>query len=90
VYALIAMFFFMSITFPTIFALAIRDLGPRTKRASSFLIMSIVGGALIPLLMGWLGDHYGMPTAYWVPAACFAVVVLYGWKFAAPQASRPA
>jgi FHS family L-fucose permease-like MFS transporter len=90
VYALIAMFFFMSIMFPTIFALAIRDLGARTKRAASFLIMSIVGGALIPLLMGWIGDHYGMPRAYAVPAVCFAIVIVYGWKFAVPRASRPA
>src|SRR5882672_2491235 len=87
-HALLALFFFMSIMFPTIFALAVQGLGPRTKRASSFLIMSIVGGALIPVVMGWIGDHAGMAAGYWVPTACFAVVLLYAWKFAAPVSSR--
>jgi FHS family L-fucose permease-like MFS transporter len=82
--ALIALFFFMSIMFPTIFALAVRNLGTRTKRASSYLIMSIVGGAIAPYLMGWLGDRHGMPVAYLLPAGCFAIVALYGWKFALP------
>ena len=54
VVALFLIFFFMSIMFPTIFALAIKDLGPQTKKGSSFLIMSIVGGAVFPMFMGWI------------------------------------
>ncbi len=51
-YALLLVNFFMSIMFPTIFALAIKDLGTQTKQASSFLIMSVVGGALFTPFMG--------------------------------------
>lgn len=80
--ALIALFFFMSIMFPTIFALAVEDLGERTERGSSFLIMSIVGGAIIPYFMGWIGDLHGIADAFVVPLVCFAVVAAYGWKAA--------
>lgn len=59
VMALFAAFFFMSIMFPTIFALAIHGLGSRAKLASSFLVMAIMGGAIMPKLMGWFSDHYG-------------------------------
>ena len=78
VYALMAIFFFESIMFPTIFALGIRGLGAHTKRGSSFIIMSIVGGALVPYAMGWLAENYGTPFSYTIPMACFAVVFFYG------------
>jgi FHS family L-fucose permease-like MFS transporter len=78
IYALLALFFFMSIMFPTIFALSISDLGKHTKKASSFLIMSIVGGAVVPVVMGMLADHYSTSTAYFVPLICFVIVLLYG------------
>jgi MFS transporter, FHS family, L-fucose permease len=80
VYALMAVFFFESIMFPTIFALGIKDVGHNTKKASSFLIMSIVGGALMPYVMGTLADKYSTPVAYIVPLACFVVVAWYGWR----------
>jgi FHS family L-fucose permease-like MFS transporter len=80
VYALMAIFFFESIMFPTIFALGIKQLGNQTKKASSFIIMSIAGGAIMPFLMGWVADHYSTAMAYLVPLACFLVVVWYGWK----------
>lgn len=80
VYALLAVFFFMSIMFPTIFALSIKDLGKHTKKASSFLIMSIVGGAIVPFVMGTLADHFVTATAYLVPLICFIIVFLYGLK----------
>lgn len=81
VYALMAVPFFMSIMFPTIFALGIKGLGEETKIASSFIVMSIVGGAFIPLLMGYISDATGsMQHAYAVPLACFAVVLYFGWK----------
>jgi MFS transporter, FHS family, L-fucose permease len=80
VLALIAIFFFMSIMFPTIFALAVKPLGAQAQRGSSFLIMAIVGGAIVPYLMGRIADAQGTPAAFLVPAACFLVVAGYGWK----------
>ena len=80
VYALLGLFFFMSIMFPTIFALSIKDLGKHTKKASSFLIMSIVGGAVVPVLMGLLADQYSTAIAYIIPLFCFLIVFFYGLK----------
>jgi FHS family L-fucose permease-like MFS transporter len=78
VYALMVIFFFESIMFPTIFALGIKELGAHTRRGGSFIIMSIVGGAAIPPLMGLIADRISTPAAYWVPALCFVVVLYYG------------
>jgi FHS family L-fucose permease-like MFS transporter len=78
VIALFSTYFFMSVMFPTIFALGIKDLGPLTKRASSFLVMAIVGGALIPLLMGYIADISSMAMGFIVPLVCFAFVFYYG------------
>jgi FHS family L-fucose permease-like MFS transporter len=78
VYALLALFFFMSIMFPTIFALSIQGLGKHTKKGSSFLIMSIVGGAIVPVIMGTLADSYSTAASYIVPLICFVFVFLYG------------
>ena len=80
VYALMAIFFFESIMFPTIFALGIKDLGNQTQKGSSLIIMSIVGGALVPYLMGYLADKESVAIAYSVPLVCFVVVAWYGIK----------
>ncbi len=81
VYSVIAVPFFMSIMFPTIFALGIKELGEETKMASSLLVMSIVGGALAPLFMGMISDSTGsMQKAYIIPLLCFIVVGWFGWK----------
>ncbi|WP_110949630.1 L-fucose:H+ symporter permease [Pseudomonas bohemica] len=77
VVALIAIFFFMSIMFPTIFAMGVKNLGPHTKRGSSFLIMAIVGGALMPYFMGLVADHFSTALAYLLPLGCFVVVGFY-------------
>jgi FHS family L-fucose permease-like MFS transporter len=79
VYALMIVFFFESIMFPTIFALGIKDVGHHTKKASSFLIMSIVGGAIAPYIMGMFIHDYSTAFAYIVPLICFVVVAWYGW-----------
>ncbi|MGC4104264.1 L-fucose:H+ symporter permease [Ferruginibacter sp.] len=81
IYAIIGVAFFMSIMFPTIFALGIKDLGVDTKAGSSLIIMSIVGGAVFPPLMGYIADvtkhfQYG----YIVPLFCFAVVGWFGFS----------
>jgi FHS family L-fucose permease-like MFS transporter len=78
VIALFSTYFFMSVMFPTIFALGIKDLGPLTKKASSFLVMSIVGGALIPVLMGRIADVSTMALGFIVPLACFAFIFYFG------------
>ena len=78
--ALIAVFFFMSTMFATIFALGTTGLGAGTKKASSLMVMAIGGGVLLPWPMGKLADLYGANIAFLLPAACFAVVAWYGWK----------
>jgi FHS family L-fucose permease-like MFS transporter len=71
-------FFFMSITYPTIFALGIHGLGEQTKKAASFIVMAIVGGAIMPLFMGWLADKWGMPVGFLMPLICFVIIAAYG------------
>ncbi|RTQ51686.1 sugar MFS transporter [Hymenobacter gummosus] len=67
-----------SIMWPVIFPLAIKGLGPFTKQGSSYLIMAIVGGALIPLLMGWVATHGGgLRVAFLLPALCYAYLLYY-------------
>ncbi|MCF0039943.1 L-fucose:H+ symporter permease [Dyadobacter fanqingshengii] len=80
VYALVGVQFFMSIMFPTIFALSIRGLGEKTKIGSSLVIMSIVGGAIFPVIMGQVSDISSIQTAYIVPAVCFLVVLYFAIK----------
>jgi MFS transporter, FHS family, L-fucose permease len=74
-------FFFMSIMFPTIFALGIFGLGVRAKGASSFIVMAIMGGAILPKIMGAVGDKYDMSRAFIIPLGCFALVSLYGFAW---------
>ena len=80
VYTLMATPFFMSIMFPTIFALGIDGLGEESKIASSFIVMSIVGGAIFPLFMGQISDanNGNIQMAYIVPVICFLVVAWFG------------
>jgi FHS family L-fucose permease-like MFS transporter len=81
VYALMAVPFFESIMFPTIFALGIKGLGEESKMVSSFLVMSIVGGAFIPLAMGLISDKTGsIQLAYIAPLLCFIVILYFGWR----------
>lgn len=70
-----------SIMFPTIFALAIKGLGEQTKRASSFLIMSIVGGAIAPVLMGYIADTVSMSMAFFIPLGCFLFILGFGISY---------
>ncbi|UCB33188.1 L-fucose:H+ symporter permease (plasmid) [Duffyella gerundensis] len=80
VIALVAIFFFMSIMFPTIFAMGVKNMGKQTKRASSVMIMAIVGGAIMPYLMGAIADHYNTAVSYALPMICFVVVLFYAMK----------
>jgi len=80
VYTVIGIAFFMSIMFPTIFSLGIKDLGSDTKFGSSLIIMSIVGGAVLPPIMGYIADQSDIQVGYIVPLVCFAVVFLFGLR----------
>jgi len=68
--------FFHSIMFPTIFALSIKGLGPLTKAGSSLLVMAIIGGAILPAIMGYISDSSNIQRAFVVPLACY-VYILY-------------
>jgi FHS family L-fucose permease-like MFS transporter len=78
VVALITAFFFMSIMFPTIFALSVRHLGSKTKIGSSILIMAIVGGAIMPTAMGRIADIHQTSTAFVLPLVCFLIAASFG------------
>jgi FHS family L-fucose permease-like MFS transporter len=79
--AVMASFFFMSIMFPTIFALSIHGLGEHTKLGSSALVMSIVGGAIMTPVMGFVADVAGMRTGFVIPLVCFVAVATYGARW---------
>ena len=74
--------FFMSIMFPTIFSLGIKDLNENTKPASSLIVMSIIGGAIFPVIMGKVIDSFNdnIQIGYCVPLACFFVVFYFGLR----------
>ncbi len=76
--SIIAIGLFNSIMFPTIFALGIEQLGPMTSKASSLLIMAIVGGALIPYAQGLLADRIGLQHAFILPLLCYLYILFYG------------
>ncbi len=77
---IIAVGLFNSIMFPTIFTLAIDDLGPHTSQASGILCMAIVGGAVLPFIMGMLADHFGVHHAFVLPMLGYLYILFYGVK----------
>ncbi len=78
-YAMVAASFFMSIMYPTIFAVSVKNLGPLTKTGSSFLVMSIIGGAVLTPLMGYVSDTtHLIRLSILVPAACFVILAIFG------------
>jgi FHS family L-fucose permease-like MFS transporter len=82
---------FNSVMFPTIFTLAIDQLGPLTAKGSGLLIMAIVGGALLPVAQGALADGLGVQAAFIMPAICYLYIVYYGFigsRVIASSASR--
>jgi FHS family L-fucose permease-like MFS transporter len=89
--AVMGSFFFMSIMFPTIFALSIDGIGQQTKLGSSVLVMSIVGGAVMTPIMGLVADRAGMRIGFLIPLACFAFVAAYGaaWRMLKARDATP-
>jgi len=79
--SLVLSFFFMSIMYPTHFALAIRGLGGRTKFGAAGMVTAILGSGLGPISMGWIADHYGMADGFLLPLACFSFSACYGFAW---------
>jgi FHS family L-fucose permease-like MFS transporter len=80
VWMIVALGFFHSLMFPTIFALSLEALGRDTKLGASLLVMSIVGGAIIPAAMGWISDRSSIQTAFAVPLVCYAYVLHFALR----------
>ena len=78
--SLILIYVFEAIMFPTIFAISLRGLGRYTKRASSYMMMTPIGGAVGPLLMGYVADQTTMSLSFIVPLVSFVVVWIYASK----------
>ena len=81
-------YFFMSIMFPTIFALGIFGLGARAKKASAFIVMAIMGGAILPKLMGYVADQYDMSRGFIVPDVLLRLRGVLRLQLAASSARR--
>jgi FHS family L-fucose permease-like MFS transporter len=78
--AILAVGLFNSIMFPTIFTLSVAELGPLTGRGSGLLVQAIVGGAIFPVAMGYLADHFGIHHSLLMPFLCYLFVIYYGWR----------
>ena len=79
-WALLAIGFFNSIMFPTIFSLATKGLGRFTSSASGVLCTAIVGGAIVPVVQGWVADTYGLMISFVVSAICYVYIVFFAIK----------
>lgn len=88
VFSIVLVGFFNSIMFPTIFALSLKNLGDLTKRGSSLLVMSIIGGALIPAAMGKISDATNIQTAFVVPLICYLYVIYFAMSGYRPAISE--
>jgi FHS family L-fucose permease-like MFS transporter len=87
IWAVVLIGFFHSIMFPTIFALSLKNLGPYTKLGSSLQVMAIIGGALFPLLMGFISDISNIQRAFIVPLVCYAYVLYFATQGYKPAAT---
>jgi MFS transporter, FHS family, L-fucose permease len=88
-WALVLLGFFHSIMFPTIFALSLKHLGPHTKLGSSLLVMSIIGGAVFPAIMGYISDMSSIRYAFWVPFLCHLYVLYFAARGYRPDLDLP-
>lgn len=88
VWSVIAIGFFNSIMFPTIFTMAIRGLGPLTSRGSGLLCQAIVGGAILPLLQGVVADRIGVQLSFIVPVLAYGYIAGYAWHQSRQQQHR--
>jgi FHS family L-fucose permease-like MFS transporter len=87
VWAVVLLGFFDSIMFPTIFALSVKNLGAYTKLGSALLVMSIIGGAIVPAIMGYISDASSIQKAFVVPLICYAYVIYFAVRGYKPTVS---
>jgi MFS transporter, FHS family, L-fucose permease len=86
---LIGLQFTFSIMFPTIFGLGLKNLNDLREKASSFIVMGVVGGAVFPPLMGYVADKTSVATAYLLPIICYFMIFLFAIKFYKPEEVKP-
>src|SRR5467141_3576736 len=89
-WTILAVGFFNSIMFPTIFSLGVAELGPLTGNGSGMLNMAIVGGAILPVIQGSIADHVGLHHAFFLPVICYLYILFYGLSGSKPNSARPA
>ena len=87
-WTILAVGFFNSIMFPTIFSLGVAELGPLTGNGSGILNMAIVGGAIIPLIQGVIADHIGIHHAFFIPVICYLYILYYALSGSRPNSER--
>jgi FHS family L-fucose permease-like MFS transporter len=87
-WSILAVGFFNSIMFPTIFTLGLAELGPLTGSGSGILNMAIVGGAILPLIQGVIADRIGLQHAFFVPVVCYLYILFYGLSGSKPNSER--
>jgi MFS transporter, FHS family, L-fucose permease len=89
-WSILAVGFFNSIMFPTIFSLGVAELGPLTGNGSGILNMAIVGGAIVPLIQGAIADHIGIHHAFFIPVICYLYILYYALSGSKPNSERHA
>jgi FHS family L-fucose permease-like MFS transporter len=87
-WSILAVGFFNSIMFPTIFSLGVAELGPLTGNGSGVLNMAIVGGAILPVMVGVIADHVGLHNAFVLPVICYLYLLFYGLSGSKPNSER--
>ncbi len=87
-WSLAAVGLFTSVIYPIVFTLSIKGLGEYTKTASSLLIMGIIGGAIVPPIMGIISDKVGIRFAFFAPLVCYAYLLYYGIKEGAKDVKK--
>jgi FHS family L-fucose permease-like MFS transporter len=87
-WSILAVGFFNSIMFPTIFSLGVAELGPLTGNGSGILNMAIVGGAIVPLIQGVIADQIGIHHAFFIPVICYLYILYYGLSGSKPNSER--
>jgi MFS transporter, FHS family, L-fucose permease len=87
-WSILAVGFFNSIMFPTIFSLGVAELGPLTGNGSGLLNMAIVGGAILPVIQGAIADRIGIHHAFFIPVVCYLYILYYGLSGSKPNSER--
>jgi FHS family L-fucose permease-like MFS transporter len=87
-WTILAVGFFNSIMFPTIFSLGVEELGPLTGNGSGVLNMAIVGGAILPVLQGVIADRVGIHHGFMIPVICYVYILFYALSGSKPNSER--